>query len=99
MVPKVTTGGPNPDFITAEAWQKIPWWGQLALLLVKEAGCGQEWVRVADRMAAQSPNRTLLRKVFLLLFRSLPFLVEKDAIQFAQLSRRMAGEAARFVCS
>lgn len=34
---QVTTGGPNPDWCSAEAWQNLSWWAQLALLLVKEA--------------------------------------------------------------
>ena len=40
LADEVTTGGASPGFVEPECWQKLPWWAQLAILVLKEVGGG-----------------------------------------------------------
>ena len=61
LADEVTTGGASPGFVEPECWQKLPWWAQLAILVLKEVGGGVSQRRASGQVKGAIFDQSLTR--------------------------------------
>ncbi|CAE7523511.1 eag [Symbiodinium pilosum] len=89
---QVTTGGSCPagdDFAAVEDWQQLPWWAQLAMLVLREAKAGErsflkDWVASLPRDFPEIPMNWSEDELGLLEYPPIHQQIEKQRLELQE---------------